>query len=72
MKFKNKNDSLRGILEFFFVGYDIRVKKETTEVISLWLVLVTGLERLLRLRLAYYSPGDPNSYEFRYPPTALR
>jgi len=31
----------------------------------------TGLEHLLRLRLAYYPLGDPNSNEFRYPPTAF-
>ena len=29
---------------------------------------VAGVDRLLRLRLAYYSFGDPNSCEFRYPP----
>ena len=28
------------------------------------MVVVTGVERLLRLRLAYYSLGDPNSSNF--------
>ena len=43
----------------------------STNVETAILVGVTGVDRLLRLRLAYYSLGDPNPYGFRYPPTAF-
>ena len=58
------------VLSKWLKCYDFRSKTTiplSTQIVSIVvsdLVAEEGLERLLRLRLAYYSLGDPNSANF--------